>query len=140
MFRETTLALSILLAMSASTFILTAGAASAVENDMPVPAAAAMAQPNGQALLQGVLDQLIEGKTEFAEMEPTLKVNLMQRPGLIASLSTRLQSLGGLQSVSFAGKQNNAEIYDVRFANGNSTWGVVMAPDGRILHMSWGFR
>jgi hypothetical protein len=140
MFRKTTLTLSTFIALSAAAFGPMAGSAFAEESQMPAPATVAAAQPNGKVLLQDVLDQLLQGKSDFTEMEPTLRVNLLQRPGLIPSLSTRLQSFGGLQSVSFAGLQNGAEIYDVRFANATSTWAIGLAPDGKIMRISWRFQ
>jgi hypothetical protein len=139
MIRQTTFTLSTFIALAASALLPLAGPAAAEESQMPAPATTPAEQPSSQALLQGILDELLEGKSEFAEMEPTLRVNLMQRPGLIASLSTRLQNLGALQSVTFAGKQNGGDVYDVRFAGASSTWGVMLAPDGKINHMFWRF-
>ncbi len=141
MFRKTTITLSTFIALSASALGSMAACAAAEDSQMtPAPATVAAVQPNSQALLEGVLDELLQGKSEFAQMQPALRVNLTQRQGLIPSLSTRLQSLGGLQSVSFAGQQNGADIYDVRFAGASSTWAVSAAPDGRLSRIYWRFQ
>jgi hypothetical protein len=67
------------------------------------------------------------------------RVNLLQQPGMLASLSMRLQSFGTLQSVSYAGMQNGMEIYDVRFASASMLFAAAIAPDGKIARIQWKF-
>ncbi|WP_020177405.1 hypothetical protein [Methyloferula stellata] len=143
MFRKTLLSLSALAALTASAFT---GSAFADDAQTVVPGATATVaiapaamQPKGQAALQGVLDQLLQGKTDFAEIAPMTRLNLLQQQGMIPALTMRLQGFGGLQSVSFAGIQNGTEIYDVRFADASMIWGIVMGQDGRIAHIRWKF-
>lgn len=144
MFRKTVLSLSSLAAVTASLLIPASGAfADDVQTAAPTsvtlaPVPTSM-QPRGQAALQGVLDQVLQGKTDFAEIAPMTRLNLLQQQGMIPALTLRLQSFGGLQSVSFAGVQNGMEIYDVRFADASMIWGVVLGQDGKIAHIRWKF-
>jgi hypothetical protein len=50
-----------------------------------------------------------------------------------------MQDLGEIKSVSFAGRQNGGNVYDVRFAEGSSTWVLWLTPNGKIAHVRWAF-
>lgn len=114
--------------------------ATAPASSPPATAAApSSAQPRSQALLRGVIGEVVQGKIEFAQMTPMLRVNLMQQLGMLPALTLRLQAFGELQSVTYAGPQQGLDIYDVRFANASMMWGVGMA-DGRIGRLMWRFR
>ncbi len=150
MFRKSTLAVATLLALGAgsafaddSPVSVTAAEAPATTTEAPAPAPAPtpapVAQGKGQASMQSVLGDLIQGKTDLAQIQPMARVNLLQQPGMLASLSMRLQSFGALQSMTFAGMQNGREIYDVRFANASMLFAAAITPDGKISAINWKF-
>jgi hypothetical protein len=148
MFSKSILAFGSLIALSAAT-IAPMGPAfaddaqistSATTESAPAPTPVSTpATGKGQALMQGVLDDLVQGKTELVQLQPMARVNLLQQPGMLASLSMRLQSFGTLQSVSYAGMQNGMEIYDVRFASASMLFAAAIAPDGKIARIQWKF-
>jgi hypothetical protein len=125
---------------------MTLAPAFAEEAQAPVPGAsvtvapaAATSKPKGEAALKSVLDELLQGKSDFAAIAPMTRLNLLQQRGMIPALSMRLQSFGALQTISFAGTQNGMEVYDVRFAEASMVWGVAPGPDGSINHIRWIF-
>jgi len=112
----------------------------AAEDDEATIITAAIERPRAQAQLESVLDDLLQGRSDFKQMETTLRANLLGKPGLISSLSIRLQSLGDVKEVSFAGTDHNAEVYDVFFAKGEALWTVATSADGRLKSFSWEFQ
>jgi hypothetical protein len=103
------------------------------------PAPAPIMQGKGQALMESVIVDLIQGKTDLTQIQPMARVSLFQQTGVLTALTARLQSFGDLQSVTYAGMQNGMEVYDVRFANASMIWGTTIAPDGKMAHIRWKF-
>jgi len=112
----------------------------AAEDDEAIITAAAIEKPRAQAQLESILDDLLQGKSDFKQMDPALRNTLLGKPGLISSLSIRLQSLGAVKEVSFTGTDRNTEVYDVYFAKGEALWTVATAVDGRLKTLSWEFQ
>jgi len=81
------------------------------------------------ARLRTVIVELKSGKPNYDQMEPMLRIVIRQQ---IAALVPRLQALGSLISLSFEGKQQNADVYEVKFTNGTTAWMIGIAPNGKI--------
>jgi len=112
----------------------------AAEDNEAAITTAAVAMPRAQAQLESILNDLLQGKSDFKQMDPALRSSLLEKPGLISSLSIRLQSLGTVKEVSFTGTDHNAEVYDVYFAKGEALWTVATAADGRLKSVTWEFQ
>jgi hypothetical protein len=94
--------------------------------DLPVNLAHAF---DTEARLRGVIAELKSGKPVYEQMEPMLRISLRQQ---ITALASRLQALGALISISHEGEQQNADVYEVKFANGVTAWMIGIAPNGKI--------
>jgi len=94
--------------------------------DLPVNLAHAF---DTEARLRAVIAELKSGKPNYEQMEPMLRISLRQQ---ISTLVSRLQALGALISISYEGEQQNADVYEVKFANGVTAWMIGIAPNGKI--------
>jgi hypothetical protein len=94
--------------------------------DLPVNLAHAF---DTDARLRTVIAELKSGKPNYDQMEPMLRIMVRQQ---IAALVSRLQALGSLISLSFEGKQQNADVYEVKFTNGITAWMIGIAHNGKI--------
>ena len=79
--------------------------------------------------LRQVIDQLQRGQPDYDQMEPVLRAAVRQQ---MDTISPMLRALGALQSVTYEGRQQNADVYDVHFANGEAVWLISLSPDGKI--------
>jgi hypothetical protein len=84
---------------------------------------------DSEARLRDVIGQIKSGKPNYDLMEPMVRVTLRQQ---LQTLAKRLQGLGDLVSVSREGEQQDADVYEVKFANGTTAWMIGIAPNGRI--------
>ncbi len=82
-----------------------------------------------KARLVTVIAELKSGNPKYEQMEPMLRIVVRRQ---IAAWGARLQALGPLQSVSFEGEQDGADVYEVKFANGSTAWMIGIAPNGNI--------
>jgi hypothetical protein len=94
--------------------------------DLPVSMAHAF---DTEARLRGVIDEIKSGKPNYEHMEPMVRISLRRQ---IQEITSRLQALGDLISISREGEQQNADVYEVKFANGVTAWMIAIAPNGRI--------
>jgi Domain of unknown function (DUF3471) len=88
------------------------------------------ARSGSEAALRRSIESLQSTQPNYDEMAPALaEATRRQLPVLRSSL----EHLGQLQSISFRGVGNAGwDVYEVRFANGLSTWRIDLAADGKI--------
>jgi hypothetical protein len=79
--------------------------------------------------LKATIEALRQGTPNYEDMEPVLRVAVKQQ---IQASRQLLQALGRLRSVRYEGEQSGGEVYDVRFANGNTVWLIAESPSGRL--------
>ena len=79
--------------------------------------------------LRKIIGQLEQAAPDYAGLEPPLAQAVRQQVQAMAAL---LRSLGPLQRVEFIGRQNDADVYRVRFEHGTTTWTIAMSPSGKI--------
>ncbi len=96
------------------------------KHELPVSLANAF---DTEARLLSVIAELKSGKPNYDQMEPMLRITIRRQ---MATLVPRLQSLGSLVSIAYEGEQQNADVYEVKFANGTTAWTIGIAPNGRI--------
>ena len=82
-----------------------------------------------EARLRGVIDEIRSGKPDYELMEPMVRISLRRQ---LQALTSRLQALGNLISISREGEQQHADVYEVKFENGVAAWMIAIAPNGRI--------
>jgi bla regulator protein blaR1 len=88
------------------------------------------ATPGSDAALRRLIEGIMTGKPNFAEMSPELaKATREQLPRLEA----RMKELGAVQSVEFRGVGSQGwDAYDVRQEHGLSQWRIALGADGII--------
>jgi hypothetical protein len=82
-----------------------------------------------ESRLRTTIAQLKSGSPDYDQMQPVLRIAVRQQ---LTSVESRLKALGDLQSMSFEGQQNGADVYQVNFTNGPTTWLIAVAPDGKL--------
>src|SRR5689334_12292415 len=82
-----------------------------------------------ESRLRQAIGQLQQGQPDYDQMEPALRVAVRQQMDATASM---LRALGAVQSITYEGRQQNADVYDVRFANGEAVWLIALSAEGRI--------
>jgi hypothetical protein len=82
-----------------------------------------------EARLKTVIDEIKKGSPNYEQMEPMVRLTLRHR---LRTLSDKLKGLGDLVSINREGEQQNADVYEVKFANGNTAWMIGIAPNGNI--------
>jgi hypothetical protein len=87
-------------------------------------------------LLRTLFTEIEQGNIDANSVEPMPRVAIQQK---LDGIQQRMQDLGEIKSVSFAGRQNGGNVYDVRFAEGSSTWVLWLTPNGKIAHVRWAF-
>jgi bla regulator protein BlaR1 len=88
------------------------------------------ATPGSEAALRRMIEGIVTGKPNFAEMSPELaKATREQLPRLAASM----RELGAVQSVEFRGAGSQGwDAYEVRQERGLSQWKIALGADGII--------
>jgi hypothetical protein len=88
------------------------------------------ATPGSEAALRRMIEGIVTGKPNFAEMSPELaKATREQLPRLEASM----RELGAVQSVEFRGVGSQGwDAYEVRQEHGLSQWKIALGADGII--------
>jgi hypothetical protein len=82
-----------------------------------------------EARLRTVIGELQRGNPNYEQMEPTLRIAVRQQ---LPAMQGRLKSLGSINTISFEGQQNGADVYEVKFTNGFTMWMIGLSPDGKI--------
>ena len=90
------------------------------------------AQSETEHRLRQVIGELHNGKPDYNQMEPTLQVVVRKQA---ETVMTKLQALGSLQSITYKGRQQGADVYDVRFENGETVWLISLSPEGKIASL-----
>jgi hypothetical protein len=97
---------------------------------------AKVADDQGETVLRTLFSEIQQGNIDANGIEPMPRVAIQQK---LDGIRQRMQDLGEIKSVSFAGRQNGGNVYDVRFAEGSSTWVLWLTPNGKIAHVRWAF-
>ena len=84
--------------------------------------------------LREVIQDLQNGKPNYEQMEPGLRAAVRQQYSMARS---RLQHLGELQSVSYQGKEQGVDVYNVTFSNGATVWIISLSPNGKIAMLGF---
>jgi hypothetical protein len=91
------------------------------------PDAAAIAA-HKDALVKAIAD-LKAGKPDYDSMVPQLAEAVRAQQG---GISGKLNELGIVKSIEFKASRQNALKFQVTFANGETSWFIVMTPEGKI--------
>ncbi len=94
--------------------------------DLPVNLAHAF---DSGARLRTVIAELREGRPNYEQIEPMLRIALRQQ---ITTWAARLQTLGAMQSLAYEGEQQGAAVYEVKFEHGTTAWMIGIAANGNI--------
>ena len=87
-------------------------------------------QAGSEAALRRSIESLLAGHPNYDEMMPELAEATRQQLPLLRGF---LEHLGQLQSISFRGVNPSGwDVYELRFANGLSSWWIFLGPDGKI--------
>ncbi len=93
--------------------------------------------PGSEAALRRHIEALRRGQPLYDEMGPGVAWNTRER---LAFTEKDLKSLGELHSVTFKGVgRGGSDVYDVRFAGGDTEWRIFLAPDGKTRNLSYRF-
>jgi hypothetical protein len=84
--------------------------------------------------LREVIQDLKNGEPNYEQMEPVLRAAVRRQYSMARSL---LQQLGELQSVSYQGKEQGIDVYNVTFSNGATVWMISLLPDGKIATLEF---
>lgn len=95
-------------------------------DDVPLVVAQASAT---EGRLRTAITELQNGSPNYQQMEPMLRIAVRQQ---LPAVVQRLQSLGSLQSLSYEGEQQGADVYEATFENGSTVWMIKIAPNGKI--------
>jgi hypothetical protein len=82
-----------------------------------------------EARLKAVIEEIRKESPNYEQMEPMVRLTLRHK---LQALSAKLKGLGDLVSITREGEQQNADVYEVKFANGNTAWLIGIAPNGNI--------
>src|SRR3954454_6579439 len=81
-----------------------------------------------EARLRQVIGQLQQGQPDYDQMEPALRAAVRQQMDVTTSM---LRALGAVQAIAYEGQQQNADVYDIRFANGAAVCLISLSPEGK---------
>jgi hypothetical protein len=87
------------------------------------------AQTATESRLRQVIGELQQGQPDYDQMEPALRAAVRQQ---MDTVTARLRALGAVQSITYKGRQQGADAYDVRFVNGDAVWLIALSPNGKI--------
>jgi hypothetical protein len=85
--------------------------------------------------LREVIQDLQNGEPNYEQMKPELRAAVKQQYPIARS---SLQHLGELKSVSYQGKEQGIDVYNVIFSNRATVWTISLSPNGKIAKL--GFR
>jgi hypothetical protein len=81
------------------------------------------------ARLKAVIEEIKKGSPNYEQMEPMVRLTLRHK---LQTLSAKLKGLGDLVSINREGEQQNTDVYEVKFANGDTAWMIGIASNGNI--------
>jgi DNA-binding transcriptional MerR regulator len=91
------------------------------------------ALPQGEAILQRVIEQHQRGEPDLEGMSPALAALVEEQKDFIQD---ELGEAGPLKAVSFKGvSRDGLDIYDVEFENAKIEWGFAVTHRGKISHL-----
>lgn len=95
-------------------------------------------QPGSETALRRSIDEDTRGQPDYSQMSPLLAEAARQQ---MPKIQPFMSGLGALQSLTFRTVgQRGEDIYDVKFENGATEWGIALADDGKIetlwVHMA----
>jgi hypothetical protein len=94
--------------------------------------------PRTEPLVRKFVDDVRHGKPQYDRMLPSLAGMLREDLG---NLQDDLEPLGAFKSMVFKGvSEGGADIYQVKFENGEMEFRLGMASDGTIVLFAWGDR
>lgn len=96
---------------------------------LALPEAARVDAGDAESRLRSVIDSFARGAPDLDAMEPTLRRAVEPVVGQTAAL---LRELGALKSLAPAGMQNGLTLFTATFERGVVTWGIRVAPSGKI--------
>jgi beta-lactamase regulating signal transducer with metallopeptidase domain len=89
--------------------------------------------PGSEAALRKMIEDEQRGQPDYTQMGPQLAQAVKAQ---LPVLQSSLAALGTLQSLQFTGvSEHGADMYEVRFANGNAKARIKIAPDGHVTGM-----
>jgi ribosomal protein S30 len=87
-------------------------------------------QTGVEAVLRRDIDEMLHGTPQYEHMSAGLAGAVRQQ---LPQLQAMFGGLGPLQSISFRRVEpDGSNVYDIKFANGNTEWHVLLGPDGKV--------
>jgi len=94
-----------------------------------------LAVPGSKAALRRIIEEGRRGQPDYDQVDEKLAQAMRQQ---LPTAKRDLAMLGELRSVAFkAVGPDGSDIYDVRFAGGNTQWRIGLTPDGKISVLSY---
>jgi hypothetical protein len=91
--------------------------------------------PGSEEALRRVIGEVRAGEPKYNRMSAEAAQRTTQQ---LPRLKETIGKLGALQSVSFIGVlPDGTDDYVVKFANGDTEWRIMMAPDGKIQTLGY---
>jgi CubicO group peptidase (beta-lactamase class C family) len=87
-------------------------------------------QAGAEAALRRDIDEWGHGTPQYEHMSPGLAAVVRQQ---LPQLQPLFVGFGTLQQISFRRvNPDGSDTFDIRFANGNTQWRILLAPDGKV--------
>ena len=87
-------------------------------------------QVGAEAALRRDIDAWVHGTPQYEQMSPGLAAVVRQQ---LPQLQPLFVGFGSLQNVAFRRvNPDGSDTYDIKFANANTQWRILMAPDGKV--------
>lgn len=115
-----------------NTFDDPAARAQAARTSAASPQAPVSREPADAAseqVLRGVIAELQAGALDYGRMTDSLATAVRAQEAVVTPL---VQGFGALNTVDFAGSQDDIDVFNVTFANAATQWLIGINPEGKI--------